>query len=161
MVIAPQFRKPWVELTNILKHTRNRDLLLRQAARILNAQVPHYNWVGVYLREGDELVLRAWSGPEATEHQRIPVGMGICGLAARTGQTVNVPDVSQDPRYLACFPHTRAEIVVPIKGGSGVLGEVDIDSDKLNPFTREDEEFLELVANLLAPALQAFGEEQG
>lgn len=158
MVIAPQFRKAWVELTNIVKHARNRDLLLRQATRILNAQVPHYNWVGIYLLEGGELVLRAWSGPEATQHERIPLGMGICGLAARTGQTINVPDVSKDPRYLACFPHTRSEIVVPIKGEAGILGEVDIDSDRVNPFAKEDEEFLEQVANLLAPALQAFGE---
>jgi L-methionine (R)-S-oxide reductase len=157
MALAPRFRKPWVELTNVVKHSRDRDLLLRQATRILNAQVPHYHWVGIYLVEGDELVLRAWSGPEATQHGRIPLGMGICGLAARTGRTINVPDVSRDPRYLACFPHTRAEIVVPIRGRSGVLGEVDIDSDEPSAFTREDEEFLEMVANLLAPALEAFG----
>ena len=74
----------------------------------------HYSWVGIYLVEGDDLVLGPWKGPEATEHVRIPVGEGICGAAAATGETEVVDDVNADPRYLACFPSTRSEIVVPI-----------------------------------------------
>ena len=59
----------------------------------------HYSWVGIYVVEGDDLVLGPWKGPEATEHVRIPVGEGICGAAAATGETEVVGDVNADPRY--------------------------------------------------------------
>jgi len=106
------------------------------------------------MRQGDELVLAAWDGPEATEHVRIPVGQGICGLAARTGETVVVGDVNADPRYLACFPQTRSEIVVPIHAGDDVLGEIDIDSDAADAFTDDDQHLLEKVAAMLGRAVR-------
>ncbi len=120
-----------------------------QVASILRREVPHFNWVGIYLREQDELRLAAWDGPQATQHVRIPVGQGICGLAARTEKTVIVDDVNADPRYLACFPETKSEIVVPIFGRSGVIGEIDIDSDTRAAFTAADQALLERVAALL------------
>lgn len=106
----------------------------------------HYSWVGIYVVEGDELVLSAWAGPEATEHTRIAVGEGICGLAAATGATEIVPDVGERPEFIACFASTRSEIVVPIHGSDGVIGEIDIDSDWLDAFDEEDRAFLEGVA---------------
>ncbi len=117
--------------------------------RELRKLIPQFDWVGIYMRQGEELVLRAWDGPEATQHVRIPVGQGICGLAARTGETVVVDDVNADPRYLACFPQTRSEIVVPIYAGDEVIGEIDIDSDKASAFTDDDRELLEKTAELL------------
>lgn len=121
------------------------DLLTRELRR----SVPHYTWVGVYAVEGDTLVLRSWSGPAATRHTRIPIGEGVCGLAARISETVVVPDVSKDPRYLECFPSTKAEIVVPIVRGERVVGEIDIDSDEPDPFSGDDRAFLEgLAANV-------------
>lgn len=121
-----------------------------EACRALRSTFPHYNWVGIYMLEGETLVLRAWDGPQATEHVRIPVGQGVCGLAARTGKTVNVPDVTDDPRYLSCFLNTRSELVVPIARNGTVIGEVDIDSDAPRAFTKEDERFVEAVAMLLS-----------
>jgi len=115
------------------------------------AQVAHYNWIGIYLLDGDTLVLGHFRGAE-TEHVRIPIGQGICGLAARTAQTVNVPDVNKDPRYLACFLNTRSELVVPIFDPHGrVVGEIDIDSDTANAFTQVDESVVERIARLLTP----------
>lgn len=111
---------------------------------------PHYTWVGIYWVEGPDLVLGPWRGPEATEHTRIPIGKGVCGAAAASGKTELVSDVSQDSRYLACFPYTRSEIVVPIISGQKVLGEIDIDSDRLHGFSPEDARFLEEIASLLA-----------
>ncbi len=101
--------------------------------------------------EGQDLVLGPWAGPEATEHTRIPIGTGVCGAAAAAGRTEIVPDVSADPRYLACFPSTRSEIVVPVRSGGEVIGEIDIDSTTPAAFGRVDQEFLEAVAALLAP----------
>ena len=89
----------------------------------------HYSWVGIYLVEGDDLVLGPWKGPQATEHVRIPIGQGICGAAAASGETEIVDDVNTDERYLACFVSTRSEIVVPIAYEGRVVGEIDIDSD--------------------------------
>ncbi|MBM3471427.1 MAG: GAF domain-containing protein [Armatimonadetes bacterium] len=117
----------------------------------LQDRFPHYSWVGIYWVDGDDLVLGPWKGPQATEHTRIPIGTGVCGAAARSGQTEIVPDVSQDPRYLACFAHTRSEIVVPIFAEGRVVGEIDIDGDQIDAFSSEDQRFLECVAELLAP----------
>jgi len=126
------------------------DKACQITVRELRRRVPQFDWVGIYIRQGEELALTAWDGPEATQHVRIPVGQGICGLAARTGETVVVADVNADPRYLACFPQTRSEIVVPICAGDDVIGEIDVDSDKADAFTDEDRRFLEGVAHLLA-----------
>ena len=127
------------------------DDVLRQVVSVLHDRFDHYSWVGIYLVEDDELVLGPWEGPQATEHVRIPVGQGICGAAAASGRTEIVDDVNADPRYLACFPSTRSEIVVPISYDARVVGEIDIDSDKPAAFTEEDRTFLERVALLISP----------
>ncbi len=114
--------------------------------KLLNTSVPSYSWVGIYLVEGKDLVLDAWSGPAATEHTRIPIGKGVCGFAAKAGRTEIISDVSKDPRYIQCFLSTKSEIVVPITSGGSVVGEIDIDGDQLDAFTSLDREFLEAIA---------------
>jgi GAF domain-containing protein len=108
--------------------------------------LPRYSWVGIYMAEGEELILKSWKGPQATQHVRIPIGEGVCGAAARSGKTEVVADVSKDPRYLECFPSTKSEIVVPIKDGTRVYGEIDVDSDTLAAFGEKDRLFLEKLA---------------
>ena len=124
--------------------------VLTDVVEALHDDHEHYSWVGIYLVEGDDLVLGPWKGPEATEHVRIPVGQGVCGAAAASGETEIVDDVNADPRYLACFPSTRSEIVVPIARGGRVVGEIDIDSDQPAAFGDADRELLERVAGLIA-----------
>jgi GAF domain-containing protein len=126
------------------------DDVLRQVVELLHDRVAHYSWIGIYFVEGAELVLGPWKGPEATEHVRIPVGQGICGAAAASGRTEIVDDVNADPRYLACFPSTRSEIVVPISFQGTVVGEIDIDSDEPAAFGQADRVFLERVATLIS-----------
>jgi L-methionine (R)-S-oxide reductase len=118
--------------------------------RILNQSVPSYTWVGIYLVEGKDLVLDAWSGPSPTEHERIPIGKGVCGYAAKSGKTEIVSDVSKDSRYLQCFLSTKSEMVVPMTVQGKVVGEIDIDSDQLDAFSSIDGEFLEAVARKIA-----------
>lgn len=146
-----------LQLSERLARSDGGPELLEDICRILERTVPWYDWVGIYLVEGDELVLAAWQGPAATEHVRIPIGQGICGAAAREGQTIIVPDVREDPRYLQCFLSTRSEIVVPIIRDGRVLGEIDIDSDRLAAFGEDDRELLEWVAESLATRLHQLG----
>jgi GAF domain-containing protein len=134
-----------------LEEIRVADDPVAAAVEVLERGSEHYSWVGIYLVEGDDLVLGPWRGPEATEHTRIPVGQGVCGAAAASGVTEIVDEVNADPRYLACFPSTRSEIVVPIAVDGRVVGEIDIDSDRPAAFGDDDREFLEQVAALIAP----------
>jgi L-methionine (R)-S-oxide reductase len=128
------------------------DEAMRQAVAILKHQVPDYAWVGIYLMDGNELVLGSFLG-KPSPHTRIPLNQGICGAAASHKRTIIVDDVDVDPRYLACSLETRSEIVVPIMRGTTVLGEIDIDSDKKAAFGPSDRELLESVAALLARRL--------
>jgi L-methionine (R)-S-oxide reductase len=120
-----------------------------QAVNVLKEQMPDYSWVGIYVLDGEELILGPYRG-KPSPHTRIPLNRGICGAAASTKQTIVVDDVDADPRYLACSLETRSEIVVPIMRAGDVLGEIDIDSDKKAAFGPADRELLEAVAALLA-----------
>jgi GAF domain-containing protein len=135
----------------IVNRETEADEVLRKTVEVLHDRFDHYSWVGIYLVEGDDLVLGPWKGPQATEHVRIPVGQGICGAAAASGRTEVVDDVSADERYLACFPSTRSEIVVPIAYEGKIVGEIDIDSDRSAAFGEADRTFLERVALLISP----------
>lgn len=123
----------------------------QRAVELLRDRFGQYDWIGIYWVDGDELELGPWIGPQATEHTRIPIGTGICGAAAASGQTQIVADVNADARYLACFTTTRSEIVVPIFSEGEVVGEIDIDGDEADAFAETDARFLEEVAALLAP----------
>jgi L-methionine (R)-S-oxide reductase len=130
----------------------NANAAMQQAVRLLKDGVPLYTWVGIYLIDGEELVLGPFLG-KPSPHTRIPLGRGICGAAATEKTTIIVDDVNADPRYLACSIETRSEIVVPIMNGSDVLGEIDIDSDQHAAFGADDRALLEETASLLAEAL--------
>jgi GAF domain-containing protein len=135
----------------IVNRESEADEVLRKTVEALHDRLDHYSWVGIYLVEGDDLVLGPWKGPQATEHVRIPIGQGICGAAAASVRTEVVDDVNADDRYLACFPSTRSEIVVPIVYEGKVVGEIDIDSDRPAAFGEADRALLERVALLISP----------
>jgi L-methionine (R)-S-oxide reductase len=125
---------------------------MQAAVERLKAELPHYTWVGIYLLEGQELVLGPFVG-KPSPHTRIPLNRGICGAAASQQQTIIVDDVKSDPRYLACSLETKSEIVVPIMRDGQVLGEIDIDSDRPAAFGTPDRILLEKVAQALADRL--------
>ncbi|MCI0403123.1 MAG: GAF domain-containing protein [Acidobacteria bacterium] len=125
---------------------------LQELCAVLQRERPHYNWVGFYFVEGEELVLGPFVGAPSP-HVRIPIGKGICGAAVAERQTVVVPDVNADPRYLACSLQTKSEIVVPIEHEGRILGEIDIDSHTPAAFTPEDRALLEEIARRLGPVL--------
>jgi mutator protein MutT len=139
-------------IRNLISRTHDTTELLSGVVTLLHRARHHYDWVGVYLLNGEELTLGPYVG-KPTSHTRIPLNQGICGAAASTGQTLIVDDVRADPRYLACSLETRSEIVVPIRHQGRILGEIDIDSDQPAAFTLRDRDLLETVAALLAKGL--------
>jgi GAF domain-containing protein len=126
--------------------------LLRLAAERIRAAGAPYTSVYLYMLHGDELVLEAHAGRD-TEHTRIAVGHGVCGTAVSTGQDQNVPDVRTISNYIACNAWTRSELVVLIRRGATILGQIDIDSDVPAPFTAEEEAVVRKVADALAVLL--------
>jgi putative methionine-R-sulfoxide reductase with GAF domain len=130
------------------------DAAMERAIVLLKEGVPHYTWVGIYLLEGNELVLGPFRG-KPSPHVRIPLGRGICGAAAAEKATIVVDDVNADPRYLACSVETKSEIVVPIMRDGDVLGELDLDSDAPAAFRPADRALLESVAAALAGRMGA------
>jgi L-methionine (R)-S-oxide reductase len=131
------------------------DSAMQQVVRLLKDAIPHYTWVGIYVLEGDELVLGPFIG-KPSPHTRIPLGRGICGAAVTAKATIVVDDVNADPRYLACSLETKSEIVVPIMREATVLGEIDIDSDQPAAFGDRDRALLEPIAAMLA---ERFGDD--
>lgn len=127
------------------------ELLTLAAERVRAAGAP-YTSVYLYMLHGDELVLEAFAGRE-TEHTRIPVGHGVCGTAVATKLDQNVPDVHSIANYLACNTWTRSELVVLIRRGPMILGQIDIDSDVPDPFTPDEEAAVRKVADALAVLL--------
>ena len=130
------------------------DAAMTAAVGILAREVPTYDWVGIYLLVGNELVLGPFVGAPSP-HTRIPIGRGICGAAATEAMTIIVDDVNSDLRYLECSPETQSEIVVPIIHGDVVLGEIDIDSHQRAAFGATDRDLLEAIASQLGVRLAA------
>jgi len=126
----------------------SREELLGTAAEKIRAAGPPYTSVYLYMLHDSELVLEAYAGRE-TEHTRIPVGTGVCGTAVSSGKDQNVPDVAAVENYLACNTWTRSELVVLIRRGTTILGQIDIDSDVPDPFTPDEENAVKQVADAL------------
>lgn len=132
------------------------DALLRYAVRTIASSDSRFSWVGVYLlnAEGNELWLHNYIG-SPTEHAKIPVGSGVCGRAVAEKTNLNIPDVSKEANYLSCAPDVQSEMVVLIRAGDDIFGQIDLDSEDLKAFTEDDELLLQAVADKLAEQLAA------
>ncbi len=132
--------------------TTNERLLA--VCELLKKSISHYDWVGFYFKNGDkeELKLGPYAG-EPTDHTIIPFGKGICGQVAVSNENFVVPDVKAQDNYIACSITVKAEIVVPLFLNGENIGQIDIDSNTPDPFTEEDELFLEFVNSEVAKIL--------
>jgi len=148
--LKPRVSEIFENHCNLLKFN---DCLL-QVCELLEANVPHYNWVGFYFKNGDkeELKLGPYVG-QPTDHTIIPFGKGICGQVAVSNKNFVVPDVTAQDNYIACSITVKAEIVIPIFVNGENIGQIDIDSNTPDPFTKEDEHFLEHVCSLVSKIL--------
>jgi len=133
-------------------HDEGRRSLLMMACERIRAWGPPYTSVYAYMLHDDELVLEAGAGRD-TEHTRIPVGQGVCGTAVAENRDQNVADVSAIGNYLACNVFTKSELVVLIRRGDHILGQIDIDSDVPNGFGEREHADVKEVADALAVLL--------
>lgn len=132
----------------IVSSTSTVEDKMQKICQLLHDEIAHYNWVGFYFRNGDkeELLLGPYVGAE-TDHTIIPFGKGICGQVAVSNETFVVPDVNLEDNYLSCSIETKSEIVVPIFKDGQNIGQIDIDSHVIDPFTEEDELLLNYVCS--------------
>jgi len=137
------------ELVTRLERSGATGTTLRAYAMALLDDLPGYDWSGIYRLEGDTLVLDAYVGA-ATDHVRIPVGRGVCGTAVAENRNQVVGDVRTLTNYLACSTQTRSEIVVLVRRGEEILGQIDIDGHAVNAFDQTDEALLERFANAIS-----------
>lgn len=135
------------QITTIIKNnSKTRDEKLLAICELLNSSVSYYNWVGFYFanHETQTLHLGPYVG-SPTDHTVIPFGKGICGQVAVSNSNFVVPDVSAQDNYIACSFTVKSEIVIPLFVNGQNIGQIDIDSHIIDPFTAEDERFLEFV----------------
>ena len=150
--IEMNFEQLKPNVIQILEDTSNdRDTKLKTLCQFLSDNVSYYNWVGFYFanHETKTLHLGPYVGAE-TDHTVIPFGKGICGQVAESNANFVVPDVSAQDNYIACSFTVKSEIVVPLFVNGKNIGQIDIDSHVINPFTKNDEIFLEFVAEKVA-----------
>lgn len=143
------------KLLEIVKDgTKSVDTRLGEICELLQTNVDYYDWVGFYFKNGDkeELKLGPYAG-EPTDHTIIPFGKGICGQVAVSNENFVVPDVAAQDNYIACSITVKAEIVVPLFVNGENVGQIDIDSNTPDPFTEEDERFLEFINQKVAEIL--------
>jgi GAF domain-containing protein len=133
-------------------HDAPRPDLLRQACERIQAWGAPFTSVYAYMLHGETLELEAHAGRE-TEHARIAVGTGVCGTAVAEGKDQNVPDVTAVGNYLACNLLTKSELVVLIRRGEVILGQLDIDSDVPAGFGEREQTDVKQVADALAVLL--------
>lgn len=108
---------------------------------VLYDQMPRINWAGVYLVDGDDLVLGPFQGKPACV--RIPIGRGVCGTAARLRESQRVPDVNDFPGHIACDAASRSELVIPLVVEGKLCGVLDLDSPETERFSIDDQRQLE------------------
>lgn len=110
--------------------------------------LPQVNWTGFYRIVEGELVLGPFVGRPACI--RIPIGQGVCGAAAASGETQLVEDVHAFPGHIACDGDTRSELVVPVLRDDQVVAVIDLDSPELARFDAEDRAGIEALAAMLS-----------
>jgi len=140
------------DIKNAIENKSTEEEILTTAVNLIDQFSEGYNWTGFYMLRDGILEICPYIGPE-TPHKKIELNKGICGAAASEKRTIIVDDVHADLRFLACSISTRSELVVPLMYGDICLGEIDIDSDQPSFFNAEDEEMLQIIANLIVNKL--------
>ena len=139
------------KISDLVSRSSSLDATLKEVCELLKTSISYYDWVGFYFKNGEKEELKI--GPYAgatTDHTIIPFGKGICGQVAVSNKNFVVADVSSQDNYIACSLSVKSEIVIPLFVNNVNIGQLDIDSNTIDPFTHEDERFLEFVCESVA-----------
>jgi L-methionine (R)-S-oxide reductase len=150
--MAPKHQAILAEIEEFARKESTTKSIMQHVAERLHEEMAHYNWVGFYLVDPEDsgfLIVGPFVG-SFTPNARIPLHKGLCGAAARSGETVVVNDVSKDSRYLSGSTMVKSEIVVPIFSKRNLVGELDIESYFAETFTQAEKEFVEACAAIVA-----------
>ena len=144
--------KNCIEIVN--NYSFDKTIVLDKICSLLKEKIDFYDWVGFYFfdEKRKKLVLISFAG-KPTDHTEIPIGSGICGQVAKTAKSLIVDDVSKEKNYIACDIEVKSEIVVPIFVNNKNIGQIDVDSRKINAFNKSDEIFLVQVNELISKNL--------
>jgi L-methionine (R)-S-oxide reductase len=150
-IMVPELDGLVAELRTVAAGAEARQVKARRAAEVI-ARVGGYRWVGVYDVGATEIGVLGWAGPSAPTYPTFPRSQGLNGVAVASGEPVIVQDVSQDQRYLTTLGSTRAEMIMPVraKPSGAVVGTIDVESDRVNPFTERDRVLLSACAEVLS-----------
>ena len=139
------------KISDLVSRSSSLDATLKEVCELLKSSIPYYDWVGFYFKNGEKEELKI--GPYAgatTDHTIIPFGKGICGQVAVSNKNFVVADVSSQDNYIACSLSVKSEIVIPLFVNNINIGQIDIDSNTIDPFTQKDERFLKFVCESVA-----------
>ena len=143
----PNFNQLLDQIDEIVRSNQDRDTKFESICKLLAASVSHYDWIGIYIADNEKMQLNL--GPyvgKYTSYIKISFGEGVCGQVAEKQVMIVVQDVSKKENYLSCGLAVKSEIAVPIIKDNVFVGEIDIDSFVLTPFSDKDEELLTEVA---------------
>jgi GAF domain-containing protein len=140
-----------VQLLSLLKGEHDFIANAANFSALLFSSLPIVNWAGFYVLDGEELVLGPVQGNPACV--RIPMGQGVCGVAAERCETIIVPNVHEFPGHIACDVASNSEIVIPLVKGSELLGVLDLDSPLHARFGAADQRGLEALAKIFIGSL--------
>ncbi len=150
----PVDRDMLMDLGILVLAAKDRVTALQTVAELLRSS-GRYRWVGLYDvdRAAETVTNIVWSGPGAPEYPAFPITKGLTGAAISTRKTVNVGNVTADPRYLTAFSTTRSEIIVPVfdRASENVVGTIDVESEKPNAFPKDMQALLEACSKVIRP----------
>jgi GAF domain-containing protein len=144
-----------VQLLSLLKGEHDFIANAANFSALLFNSLPNVNWAGFYFLHDDELVLGPFQGNPACV--RIPMGKGVCGVAAQQCETIIVPNVHEFPGHIACDVASNSEIVVPLFDGERLLGVLDLDSPIIGRFDDQDAEGLNELATVFVAHEEGLG----
>ena len=148
----PELYRELVEAARaLIKGERDAVANMANLSALVWQFLPGLNWAGFYRMVDGELVLGPFQGKAACI--RIPLGKGVCGTAAASGETQLVPDVHAFPGHIACDAASASELVVPVKRDGQVIAVIDLDSPTLNRFDAEDAAGIEALAAAIAESI--------
>lgn len=132
---------------NLIQCNNDEITMLANSSAFIMQNFNDISWAGFYLYKNNELVLGPFQGKIACTN--IPLDKGVCGLAARTKQTIIVENVHEFSGHIACDSASNSEIVIPIFKDRQLYGVLDLDSTSFSRFSEKDQYIFEKIVNIL------------